>query len=272
MTKVVRLKLAVESNNFENIDNIMNGIENKNTAVSYYYKFIRGKVDKDIQDKLYAIYVEPLISTRIEEYKYSVKETKTIRESDIKEIIENKDRNEKYKTIYIILLTGRRLKEVLDNPEVMIKDGKLYMKLAKKKDEDKKFYHIYILGNLETPENIKKMIEEVSKKINYKSAATLLRRILKPYGISSHDLRGVYIELISKFFNPENRNKSGLVLKYLNHQLFQKSYDHINYEGGNPFDNGYNKMTVKDLKKLAKKRGLKRYSRLKKSELISLLS
>jgi len=271
MSKVEQLTKAVENNNLKDIRKILDSIKNIRTAYSYYYKFIKGKVSKDIQDKIYTYYVEPLILPRIEEYKESVKKVKKINEADIREILDNKDKNDKYKLIYILLLTGRRLNEVLNNPVIEVKDNKLFMKLSK--NENPEFEHIKILNNQETPESIKNMIENIT--VSYKSAPTLLKRLLSPYGLSAHDLRGVYIELIYKFYNPKQRNKSSIVMKYLNHKGFQKSYDHIEYKGGNPFKSqmdNLNKMKVKELRKLAKERELKKYSKLKKSDLIKLLS
>jgi len=273
MSKIKQLREAVERDSLTDIKKVLNSLNNIRTAYSYYYKEIRGKVSLANQKAIYTHYVEPLIVPRVEEYKESIKSVITIKEADLRELLDNKDHNDKYKLIYVLLLTGRRLSEILDSPKVDIRDNKLYVGISKKSGRPP--LPVHILNNAETPAAIKKMIEELAGRIPYKSAPTLIRRVLHKYRLSAHDLRGVYIELISRFYNPEKRNKSGLVLKYLNHDSFQKSYDHINYVGNNPFKTkgeGLATLKVGELKALAKELGLNGYSRLKRADLIALLS
>ena len=115
-----------------------------------------------------------------------------------------------------------------------------------------------------------------------------------------HCLRGAYAHYLFKFDNPNNQNLNGFIRKVLCHQSDNSSLNYVAFQLAedvtenifqipqsvseietsrtpsnlNELENSpsnLNDLTVKQLRKLAKEKGLKRYSHAKKSELLEML-
>lgn len=266
------LKEAVREKNITDIRDILKSMENIQTMISYYYQVVKKGFSKDELTELFNEIIKPHLGDRKKEAQRRPKTKIKVYESDLREIIENRDKSTKDKLIYILLITGRRMADIINDNIPIVKDNKLYMKLSKK-GENNEPEEIKILN--ETAQNVKKMIIEIKNhgfKIN--TISNLLIKKLRRYDLTPHNLRGIYVNLIYKFYNPSNKSKVGIGTIYLNHSGAQNVYDYIEYDGNNPFKANISNLTslnMKELKKIAKEKKLKKYSRLRKPELIKLI-
>lgn len=266
MSKLEELNKAIKLKNKDKIIKALQLHKNPQTMISYFYKF-KGGMDDDTRDEIFNELIRDHLKVRKQQ---SVeRETSNINLSfnDIKELMENKNKTDIDLLIYQLLNTGRRLQEIV-SPEIEIKDGELWIKLSK----EKKWFKVRLLDG-----NIKRTYEDIQKlkgKFNNNSISTQIARKLKNKGLTAHRLRDIYVMLIHKFNNPKNLILDNIANQYLGHNSnsSDRYYTRIIYGEGDPFNNKYDKMTVKELKALCKERGLKKYSKLRKIELIKMLN
>ena len=98
------------------------------------------------------------------------------------------------------------------------------------------------------------------------------------YKSSTHLLRCVYCRYIYEFRNEKRKTLSAIISKYLGHSTPDSAshyqyvvFDKTVYDVWDDPPIDYNAMTVPQLKDLCKDRGLTRYSKLPKPDLILLL-
>ena len=183
---------------------------------------------------------------------------------------------------YLMVTSGRRAGELLDN-DVKFDDGKVFMKLNKKRDTGV-WYPIHILGSLDHWKTIYEQVKNSKKSsisiIN--SVNVGLKHIIPKafYKRSSHICRAIYIRYIYQYHNPNNKTLPYIIQKYLHHESGESGayYHHVVLDDDVPKDmfgdddvEDYNKMKVGELKALAKEKGLTGYSKLRKNELVELL-
>lgn len=266
MSKVQKLNEAIKTNNFNDIATALKLHDNPQTMVSYFYK-VKNKMSDKIRDEIY----NSLIKQHIPERKQLSlnRETKNIEISydNIISIIENKNKSDIDTLIYQLLNTGRRLKEIV-NADIEIRQGKLYVRLSKEKKE----FEPYLLDK--DIENTYNDIKNIQGKFNDNSISTQISRKLKKMNLTAHNLRDVYISLIHKFRNLDNLIMTNIANKYLGHNSNSSDqfYTKIIYNGPDPFSVDLKSKTVKELKAMAKKLKIVGYSKLRKEELIKILS
>lgn len=206
--------------------------------------------------------------------------------------------------IYVLLNTGRRISEIIENP-VEIKNGCLHIVINKKK-QNKALSKIDILldndpeGTLRRINAIRKDWEGgVVKKIN-SWVANYMKYYLFMDGshLTPHSLRAIYANYLYKFRNPEHITKGTFIDRVLNHGNIgcSKSYDHIDLSEvkediflpkpmvkDTPLLNNtpqisesasvdLNKLTVPILRKMCKEQNIKGYSKSTKPELLRMLA
>jgi hypothetical protein len=133
---------------------------------------------------------------------------------------------------YLMVTSGRRIGELLDN-EVQFNDGKVYIKLNKKKDSDT-LYRIHILGSLAKWTAIYHNCRSANKKrssiVVINEVNTRLRLLLPIsfYKTSSHICRAIYIRYIYKF-KTDKSTLPQIINKYLHHESPAASiyYNHV---------------------------------------------
>lgn len=213
--------------------------------------------------------------------------------TNVMDIIRKKDRNFPARVAYILLITGRRISEVLINDFEFLKN-ELYFELSKKKE--KSLFKILNLLNQDPRDVYNRLLyirEEMEEKDYLTSVSLVAKYLKKNYNITSHTLRGVYVALIHKFFNPEHAAPGYIVEKYLDSSS-SSFYDHIILQGDeNPFSaSGGNlkkepeaisvqemppdvlklaNMKMPELKKMARDMGIRRYTRMNKKEIIDAI-
>jgi integrase len=184
----------------------------------------------------------------------------------------------KHDILYLLLTSGRRIGELIDN-DIKLIDNDIYMTLNKKKDKNK-LHKIFILGSK------KQWLEKLEKiKANGKNSLILnnqINKILKTiipenyYKRSSHICRAIYIKYIHKYLNKDKKTFPNIIKKYLNHNSINSSifYQHINLENCKDILNNqyieYNNLKLNDLKKICKQKNLK-FGKLRKFQIIKLL-
>ncbi len=221
---------------------------------------------------------------------------------DLKKIKSLKNSESIYdQAIYLLFVSGRRTSEIL-NAKFEKKNNMIYTKdLVKrsknKRDDDESVFPI-IWEN--SPDEFIKMVDNLQSevdKIGVKQnsfSRTVNRRIKSVIGEDwkPHSLRGSYALYNYKFNNPEKKNRNGFIRKILCHQSDSSSLAYVAFELEKEMLEGsfeqeieekivvekivvelkdMDLMTVKELKKLCKERKMKRYSKLKKENLIELL-
>ena len=179
----------------------------------------------------------------------------------------------KHDILYLLLTSGRRINEILEN-DIKYINNDIYIKLNKKKEKD--FHKIYILGSTQKWINIYNNLKynndkQITNKINI-----ILKSILPNdfYKKSSHITRAIYIRYIYKYHNENNNTFPQIIQKYLHHDSINTSifYQHINISDCKDFYIDYKKTNLINLRKIAKDRKIINYSKLNKKELIYLLS
>ena len=233
--------------------------------VSYFYKYKDGMSDIT-RDKVFNSMIVPLLPERRKQSNDRVSKTIGLTFNNIKGIIDNKNKSDIDLLIYQLLNTGRRLREIAI-PEVEMKDDGLYIQLSKGGG----LFKTFLLDG--DSKQTFKSINELRGKFTNNSISTQISRKLKYMNITAHRLRDIYVMLIQKFHNPEGLIIDDIANRYLGHKSHgsDRFYTRMIYTGGNPFDISLSKMKVKELKVKAKEMGLKRYSKLKKADLIKLI-
>jgi hypothetical protein len=183
---------------------------------------------------------------------------------------------------YLLMVTGRRVNEILFN-RVEFKDGVMYVELSKNKAGDNApLTQIYTLDNIA---DIERRFKRLRSKDNTHAVLYLNRKLkaILPEGFSkrsSHILRAIYVAFIDKFRNPGGLSVPQLIITYLNHDG-ASSVGHYQYIklGDNITDvftpnelPDYNARSVSDLRELAKSKGVRRYTKMNKGELIAALT
>lgn len=265
MNKFALLNEAIVKNDKDDIVKALKLHKNPQTMVSYFYK-VKNSMPDDMRNEIFNDLIKGHLPERKEQSNKRVTKNIKLSAEVVKGIIDNRNKSDIDKLIYQLMNTGRRLQSEIYSAEM--KDGELYMTLSK----ERKIFKPFLLDK-----NTKGTFEDIQSlkgKFNINSISTQIARKLKPHNLTAHLLRSVYITLIHKFYNPKKLIIDDIANKYLGHKSASsdKYYTRIQFEGNNPFAQKYNKMTLKQLKLLAKERGLKRFSRMKKSDLIDLLT
>lgn len=132
---------------------------------------------------------------------------------------------------YLMVTSGRRIGELLDN-EVQFNDGKVYIKLNKKKDCDT-LYPIHILGSLAKWKAMYHALVANKKRssiVVINEVNTRLRMLLPIsfYKTSSHICRAIYIRYIYMFKTGKSTLPQ-IINKYLHHESPAASiyYNHV---------------------------------------------
>lgn len=203
---------------------------------------------------------------------------------------------------YVLLNTGRRVSEILENP-YKVKNNELYIILNKKKDRVFAKIEILLDNDANKTASLIKRIREIIDGRPFKKMASNFGYYMASFrfengdSLSPHSLRGIYAKYIYKFRNPNHLSQGMLIDSVLNQGQVgsSKNYDYIDlsmvkddiFIGDVKCDKSEstdcvpttvdlsiptNKMTVKALRQMCKDRNIQRYSKANKPELLMMLS
>lgn len=207
-------------------------------TITWRYSLIKKKLSPRISREL-AEKIKPprdltdkVIKENIE--KRNSKKMKEITKEDIQKIIsfeKSKDPYEMY--IYLMFITGRRLREILDGQFKNKKGSKLIsmkgIKKSRKKELENQEVEIIPLVAKTKFFRIYKKLKNIIKYSNIKHIENNLQKNIKKLlgsNWKTHDLRRLYAMYMFKFRNPERLTLNPFLQKVLHHSSIENS---INY-------------------------------------------
>jgi hypothetical protein len=234
-----------------------------------------------------AEYLQQVRPTREDLAKYKAKRSEVKKEEVrinaqplFKFIFDNEDKDIIHKLIFVLLNTGRRTIEILES-EVGAgsKPHQIKIAIRKQRRGARELVDINLLDGKQA-KTLGYIKDIRDAKINRNSVATQVKRRLSKFGITAHVLRALYIELFILLvkMSGDTRARGQIFKDELKHKQNQNHhYDYIilTHPITNPFsetNKPYNQMTCRELRSEAKRRGLRGYSKMKKADLIQLLS
>lgn len=127
--------------------------------------------------------------------------------------------------VYLLLVTGRRINEILITGEVSESENKNsihFTGLLKKRSKAAKSTDIYVLDEAsEVLKAFERFKIKLNKSKNVKSFQRTfqnkLKVIIQKYVLTTHDLRSIYANYMFQFNNPTNQIYNSCIKKVLNH-------------------------------------------------------
>lgn len=180
---------------------------------------------------------------------------------------------------YLLLTSGRRINEILKS-NVIFDDDKKAVRIVLSKKLKEVPTDIYLIAPYD---QWKDTYMRLITGTDISNAAVYLNNRLKfviPdnfYKRSSHLLRAIYCRYIHSFRNPEKKTLPQIIGRYLNHDTFSSAahYQHVVFDDSMfdiwSIESDLKEMKVKELRSMAKERGLSGYSRMTKNSLIGIL-
>jgi hypothetical protein len=234
-----------------------------------------------------AEYLQQVRPTREDLAKYKAKRSEVKKEEVrinaqplFKFIFDNEDKDIIHKLIFVLLNTGRRTIEILESEVGKgSKPHQIKIAIRKQRRGARELVDINLLDGKQA-KTLGYIKDIRDAKINRNSVATQVKRRLSKFGITAHVLRALYIELFILLvkMSGDTRARGQIFKDELKHKQNQNHhYDYIilTHPITNPFsetNKPYNQMTCRELRSEAKRRGLRGYSKMKKADLIQLLS
>ena len=233
-----------------------------------------------------AEYIQQVRPTREDLAKYKAKRNEVKKEEVrinaqplFKFIFDNEDKDIIHKLLFVLLNTGRRTIEILES-KVGAGSKPHQIKIAIRKQRGSKEMTDINLLDGKQAKTLRYIKDIRDANINRNSVATQVKRRLSKFGITAHVLRALYIELFILLvkMSGDTRARGQIFKDELKHKQNQNHhYDYIILTNPitNPFsetEKPHSQMTCRELRSEAKRRGLRGYSKMKKADLIKLLS
>lgn len=141
--------------------------------------------------------------------------------------------------IWLMLMSGRRISEIYDGTFYVKKGEKgIFFKGIKKtkgKKEEEEIKLKLLCNKTKFIRNYKifKRIVKGRKLLSINQSTN--RKIKQLWGeqFSSHSMRGIYINYLYKFRNPDKLKKNTYIMKYLNHEVVETSMNYTQYDLNN---------------------------------------
>lgn len=198
-------------------------------------------------------------------------EVKEISKEYYEKLLSYKNSDNEELFIYLLLVSGLRINELYKN-SFKIEKGKLIIDKLSKRRDDKKDFEIKLI--LIKPREFIKLLNQFRSKnvLSQDSLSRKLNRRLAHIGLSLHNLRGIYLYYHIKILKTNDKKPIHIITRdLLHHQEYGSGVHYNNKFKVSGMELNLSIMKVSELKKEAKARGLKGYSKKKRTELIEML-
>lgn len=194
----------------------------------------------------------------------------------IENIINDRENSTDARLAYVLLNTGRRMSEILEN-EFEVKGGKLYIVINKKSDKELGKIHILLDGDPKRAvEDIKKIRNSIEDDKMNTVRKGFQNYVARTYQLTPHKLRSIYARYAYLFRNPEKYSNGWFINHVLNHSLDSGSatnYDSVVFDNNEKdiFRETLNKKPKKELSDNLKGSGRVVSSKLTKNKLLDMM-